>query len=208
MIKSVIYFSGRLIILKFSTKDANKEKILGVVLKYISENETHQITIREIARLAGVNSAAISYYFGSKDNLIQEACKHYYDLGNKIFEEIEANDGEPRDKLKRFFMNYTNHMFKFPGFLKAQISQYINETQIQNDVVAWLQSNCKILSDCIGKATKETNPEILYFKAIQLLSNIVYPFLLNKYSCAFGGLNFGDEAVRSKYIDTMLDGIL
>ncbi len=208
MIKTVICFFERLIILKSSTKDVNKEKILGVVLKYISENETHQITIREIARLAGVNSAAISYYFGSKDNLIQEACKYYYDLGNRIFEEIESNDDEPRDKLKRFFINYTNHMFKFPGFLKAQISQYINETQIRTDVVTWLQSNCKILSDCIGQVTEEKNPEILYFKSIQLLSSIVYPFLLNKYSCAFGGLNFGDEAIRAKYIDTMLDGVL
>ncbi len=195
-------------VLNSNVKDSSKEKILGVVLKYISENETHQITIREIGRLAGVNSAAISYYFGSKDNLIQEACKYYYDLGNKIFEELKTEDGDPRDKLKSFFINYTNHMFKFPGFLKAQISQYISETQIRTDVVAWLQSNCKYLADCIGQATKEQSQEILYFKSIQLLSSIVYPFLLNKYNCAFGGLNFGDEVIRVKYIDTMLDGVL
>lgn len=194
--------------MKFSAKDVNKEKILGVVLKYISENETHQITIREIARLANVNSAAISYYFGSKDNLIQEACKHYYDLGNKIFEELATNKYEPRENLKNFLINYTSHMFKFPGFLKAQLSQYINETEIRSDVMVWIQHNSKLLAKSIGEATKEKNPEILNYKALQLLSSIVYPFLLNKYSCTLGVLDFGDETERIKYIDTILDGVL
>ncbi len=193
--------------LNYSAKDVTKEKILGVVLNHISENQTHQITIREIARLAGVNSASISYYFGSKDNLIQEACTHYYDIGNKIFEDLGKDDYEPREKLKRFLVKYTNHMFKYQGFLKVQISQYISETEIRSDIVKWLQTNSKLLATTIGAITKEQDPEILCFKSIQLLSSIVYPFLLCKYSNGFGGLDFSNEAVRVKYIETMLDSI-
>ncbi|QVK19597.1 TetR family transcriptional regulator [Mycoplasmatota bacterium] len=47
--------------------------MVKVVLE--TENGNCDNSIREIGRLSNINSAAISYYFGSKDNLILVAIK-------------------------------------------------------------------------------------------------------------------------------------
>jgi AcrR family transcriptional regulator len=190
-----------------NTNNASKESILDAVLKHISETGSHHITIREIGRLANVNSAAISYYFGSKDALIHEACKYYYDIASKIFDELRDGKSYPRERLKQFFIAYTGHMLRYPGFLKVQISQYIGEEIIRTDVGDWTKRNIEILKDTIREAVGVEDNEILFFKSLQFLSCMVYPYLLNKYVSSIGEVDLADEALREKYVNTILDGI-
>lgn len=194
--------------MKEDKKQSTKEDILKVVLKHIAEKGTPDATIREIAKLANVNSAAISYYFGSKDNLIQEACKHYYDITNELFEELKAENSNPKEKLLHFLIKYTKHMLNYPGFLKAQISQYIQEDATRPELENWIGSNINLFKDAISDATGINDSEILNFKSIQIFSGIVFPFLLNKYRNAIEHWDYYDKGLREKYIKSMLDSIL
>ena len=46
-------------------------QIMAVALRLFAENGYHRTSIRDIAREAEVNVAMVSYYFGSKDNLLE-----------------------------------------------------------------------------------------------------------------------------------------
>lgn len=186
-----------------STRDA----ILKAVLKHITEKGTHVITIREIAKLANVNSAAISYYFGSKDGLIQEASKHYYRLSDRMFEELKDSQEAPKVKLLRFCQNYSELMLTYPGFLKAQIAQYILEEGTRPEVEEWIGRSLQVLKEVIREASGIEHDDTLLFKAMQLFSGLVYPFLLNKYGHAIGRFDFANKEVRESYILSLLSGV-
>lgn len=56
-----------------NAKDA-KERIMNTVVGLmLAQKDVSKITNREIAKLAGVNSALINYYYQSKENLLKQA---------------------------------------------------------------------------------------------------------------------------------------
>jgi AcrR family transcriptional regulator len=188
--------------------NSKKDMILKVVLDYITNHNEFDITIREIGRLAGVNSAAVSYYFGSKDNLIKEASKYYYISSNEIFKDLENKNIKPRERMISFCMNYSEHMLKYIGFLKAHISSYIVEKETECEMQDWLGTNIEEIRTTIKEHTKITDEEILNFKAIQLISSMVYPTLMNKYKSVIGGMDYCNYETRKKYYDSLIDSIL
>jgi AcrR family transcriptional regulator len=187
---------------------SKKEDILDVVLLYLTERGAHDITIREIARLAHVNSAAISYYFGSKENLMHEACKRYYDIVGEIFQGLRNNSVNPKERLRKVCIQYTEYMIKYIGFLKVQFLQYINQSDARNDMGFWLENQASLIADTIGQATHITDNETLSMKTMQLISSIVYPSLLIKYKNNSGIVDYSSKEKREKYINSIIDSIL
>ncbi|MFK4985547.1 TetR family transcriptional regulator, partial [Klebsiella pneumoniae] len=49
-----------------------KEQILAVAERLFSEQDFDAVSVRDIAKEANVNVAMISYYFGSKEKLLEE----------------------------------------------------------------------------------------------------------------------------------------
>ncbi|GJM80880.1 hypothetical protein HMSSN139_33760 [Paenibacillus sp. HMSSN-139] len=52
-----------------------KQNIIQATLELIKTEGADQVTLRKITAAANVNLALVNYYFGSKDNLINEALK-------------------------------------------------------------------------------------------------------------------------------------
>lgn len=63
-------------------KDADSERttalILDAALQLISETASTELQLRAIAKRAGVSTGTISYYFGSKEELIEACFDSYY----------------------------------------------------------------------------------------------------------------------------------
>lgn len=68
------------------TKTSSAETILRVATEMFAQHGYHGTSIREIARTAGVNVAAISYHFGGKDGLYRAVFR------SEFFEEMELFD--------------------------------------------------------------------------------------------------------------------
>ena len=66
-------------------REKTKDKIIKSTLQIMSKDGVHSITVRKIAVAAKVNIAAINYYFGSKDSLIQESLKSFLETMNTMF---------------------------------------------------------------------------------------------------------------------------
>jgi AcrR family transcriptional regulator len=82
-----------------------RERILEAAIDLFATKGFAATGVREIARAAGVNQAMISYYYGSKINLLkavfERAIKIYSQV---ILEGITAHEDEPLEvRLRRFF---------------------------------------------------------------------------------------------------------
>jgi AcrR family transcriptional regulator len=191
---------------KVENTKSTKDYILNSVLDIIGKRGINGLTIREIAREANVNSAAISYYFGSKEKLFEEAFQYYITEAHKIFENLQNSNEAPRARLKQFCVSYTEHMLAFPGLLKTQISFYILEDTVRPDVKERVENDLnsirKVLAEILDKADEQT----LLYKSVQLMSSLVYPALLNKYGSGISSIEF--DSATSKYIDVLLEGVI
>ena len=183
---------------------STKEMLLNAALEIIGQEGSHDVSIRGIAARAGVNSAAISYYFGSKDKLIKEASKHFYQMVAGIFLILDAPDMKPLKRLESFSLELINYIGRFPGFLKNEILGYGAESkEADSRVGLQIQAVEKILREITGIEDKV----LLTLKAVQLLSALIYPQLGGKHGF---GLFFADSdysALLNIYIEALIKSV-
>lgn len=99
-----------------SRADLAKGKLLEAGLRCFADRGPEGVTIREIARLSGQNSAAITYYFGGKEGLyraVLDAVMRFFKgqvlEAEKIRDALNTRDfGPPQamDVLKRIQRNF------------------------------------------------------------------------------------------------------
>ncbi len=177
-----------------------KEKILETVVTLLKDKkDISTVTNRQIASLAGVNSALINYYFQSKENLINMAVGIC--MGN-VFEEImekAANDGCPIERLKNMIKAISE-----VGFHNFNLSMITVVTEMKEGGLNTNQQILPILREIFGSSKTETELKII---ACQLLTPIQIIFL-NAYTYKnYLKCELFDDITRNKMIDAMFDNL-
>ena len=89
-----------------------KELILEAAEKLFVEKGYEGTSIRELAHAAGVNIAMISYYFGSKEKLMEELVEHKAGYTRLKLEELNKQDHlNSREKLEHIIEYYVDKIF-------------------------------------------------------------------------------------------------
>ncbi len=96
----------------FETK---KEKILDAALRLIVKHGSANITIREVAKEAGVNIAAINYYFSSKEQMLLEMEKLFRDNFDEAFTTLDRDDIFGEEKLLVWLNSALAYAVHYPG---------------------------------------------------------------------------------------------
>lgn len=97
-----------------------KLKIIQIVEKLINKKDANNISIRDMAKAADINVSMISYYFGSKEKLVEAIIKYRYATMKKIFIETYNNEiKKEKDiskKLNIIIDLYTDNISWFKSF--------------------------------------------------------------------------------------------
>jgi AcrR family transcriptional regulator len=79
-----------------------REHILSVAEELFGEKGFDGTSVRDIAQSAGVNLAMISYYFGSKEKLLESLIEFRTGYAYGILEELNKDETlSPWDKIDR-----------------------------------------------------------------------------------------------------------
>ena len=101
--------------------------IISAAVDSISENGIAGATVRDIASRASVNPAAISYYFGNRDNLIKTAFK--VSLENAF--DLEEFTFDASADYHVVFRTYLEHWMKgitqYAGLTRAHFDEVIHQ---------------------------------------------------------------------------------
>ena len=110
--------------MSLTEKVDKRAHILSVAEQLFAENGFDGTSVRDIAQLANVNLAMISYYFGSKEKLLEALIEDRagYTLG--ILEELSKNQTltpwEKIDKQVDFYVEKILNNFKFHCIMSQQ----------------------------------------------------------------------------------------
>lgn len=170
-----------------NSENCTKDIILNITVGLINNCEISKITVRNVARLAGVNIAAINYHFGTKENLLDEALKKIlspvWDIEKILDEDIQ----DPRAKLKKLlttlacFIKSSSAPFRYFIATKNVISGE------QYGTMKFIKDKLFIkLTNLISLVTGEKDLEKLTILAMQINSAIILPNLAVSKDSPFG----------------------
>src|SRR5215469_9187736 len=91
--------------------NSKREHILVIAERLFGEKGFDGTSVRDIAQAAGVNLAMISYYFGSKEKLLEALVAYRSDYVFGILEEINKEQSlTPWDKIDRLVDFYVDRI--------------------------------------------------------------------------------------------------
>ena len=188
---------------------STREKIIVAAIDCIEESGPQSLTIRSIAAKAGVNSAAISYYFGTKEKVVEEALNRTMQEFKEMPEEILRADGmDLKNRLQGFFGAFFDGLIRWPRLLKAHLQSPL---LVGNYGTPFCDMFNSFLTDLLrrleempsGQREQNLRPLI-----IQSISAILIPGLMPGLFQYFAGLDFADAEARKSYVEDLVNRIV
>lgn len=84
-----------------------REGVMAAAVQLFAEYGYHAASMREIARMAGIQAASIYYHYASKQAILVEIMETYMNQLNAALERILREEQQPR---QRFFAAIANHI--------------------------------------------------------------------------------------------------
>lgn len=145
-----------------------KEKqiaILEVAEKVISEKGFEGASIREISKRAGINLAMVSYYFGSKEKLIEALFIHKgAELKTKMKNLIEDDSLTPLERILSQTDGYLNRVFTHFNFHKIMMKEvsYLDSTVMYEQIKEIKNIKFNTIENILAEGVKQGifNPKV------------------------------------------------
>lgn len=110
--------------------DAKKEQILEAALKVAVKKGTSDITIREVAKEAKVNVAAINYYFSTKRQMLVAMEAQFLENFNDAFSSLSRTDIGDEEKLKEWLTAAMQYAVRYPGIFILLRDKFVSNAMV------------------------------------------------------------------------------
>ena len=185
-----------------------EERIVAAALTCMERDGIEATGIRAIAREAGVNSAAINYYFRSKDNLIAIALERSLEnaFGEVIsdLDRLRAGGMDLRQALTRVIDDYALHVRDFPRLAYAHLREaLVNQRYDGRAVVRLNQFLGELLARLMPDASAERAAEV-QLVLMQQWCTLVLLGMLPQLFESFVRLDFVDDGRRARFVSVLL----
>ena len=201
-----------------------EEHIMMVAEKLFAANGYNGTSVRDIAAKAKVNVSMISYYFGSKENLMEELFKWRMEEGLNFAKNIlENNELNEIQKIDAFVDNFVNRVQRLRDFfLLVHTQQVISQNKnIQNFLRAskinYIEINQKIIEQGLetGIFTKKPSYHLLQCTISGTIFNAMhgmkmYKEYLKKQKSYFDEKHFENQYFQeaSDHVKTIVRGLV
>ncbi len=144
-----------------------QQHILEISEKLFATKGYNGTSVREIAQTAGVNLAMISYYFGSKEKLLEAVFEmRTQEIRQQIEEMLQNTTQEPLDKMFRLLESYVSRIMNQQHFHKLMIRQQISEED--SAITQLIKDTKKRNQDSIKKLISEGQRKGVFKKNIDV----------------------------------------
>ncbi len=185
-------------------KNITKDFIIQKTFEIISQEGFLSITVRQIAREAGVNVSAINYHFGSKDALLQEAILVFLEKTREVFSVLDDQNLEPKERLHVLLSHFAEHIVHYPGFLKTIVGTILRGGEPPAVAVMTITGLKQKLFDLLKTWWDKPDDEI-NSALVQMFSAILFPTIMGEKVKDLYNVPYSDPAFRRQYIEQLLD---
>ncbi len=187
---------------------SGREKIYSAAIKIIGKEGILALTTRRIAQEAGVNSAAVNYYYGSKDKLVEKVLNGTLDeMAGFPSDLLDAEALEVPARLQAFFQGLLGSIVKYPGLVKAHLYAPL----VNNDYSTPFARRFRQFMEDVHTKLKDQNVELkvedadLRMALVQMISAVVLPAVFTAMFEPFARVHFSDPEVMKRYTSSLLD---
>src|SRR5699024_5593602 len=182
-------------------ENPTKDKVIDAASFLFFQNGFHGTSVRDIAEKAAVNVSLISYYFKSKQGLLEYAVTHYYDQYVQLLEDTIQNRKHASDfdtftlviyKILAFKIDH----YQLTAFIQRELS--LDSTFVREMTVTYLAKENYLLSSLFFKILSKENRKQKEFLFIQLKGMLLSPFILKHELTKY----MLDETSRQHFIKT------
>ncbi len=182
-------------------KASARDRIFEAAVECLEHDGLKKMTVRKIATLAGVNSAAINYYFGTKEALVGLIMRKTLDEMIKMPAELFASaSGSFGERLESFFIGYLEGLFRWRGVSRAHLYAPLIEGRYDTEFMHAFDVFFEALLAQLTRLDSGLAIERLRLQLIQVFSAILFPGLMPKVFIGFAGLDFDDVDTRRDYV--------
>src|SRR5512137_2106207 len=94
-----------------------RDQILDRTIYLMGKAGTTDVPVRAIAREAGVNVAAVNYYFSSKEQMLAQMAERFTRGFEEVMRLLDAPDLPPEKRLRRWSAEVMRYLADYPGVL-------------------------------------------------------------------------------------------
>lgn len=131
-------------------------EIITITEKLFAEKGFDGTSIREIAKTAGINVAMVSYYFGSKEKLLDAVIINRVSGFRMILENLQLEAISPVEKIKKFVALYIDKFYQNKDIYQIIHFEIVNQKRA-SDFPAFTEikkKNLLLLENIIAEGQK------------------------------------------------------
>ena len=133
-------------------QNSAKEKLISAAIKLFSSEGYGAVSIRQIAKQAGVNSSLISYYFNGKQGLYNATLENQLDSILQFTQKTTSENLSPEDIIKEYAYTIAAINKKSPFFIKILFREFLEPSDAFDNIIT---EKIKNLFDILSKAIKK-----------------------------------------------------
>jgi Transcriptional regulator len=188
------------------SNEETRSLLINTAVKLIGEKPSDIITVRELAREAGVNSAAISYYFGGKDQLIEKAKDIYWQQICEIFKQMEMQTTMTIDDANKYCKQILNLYFSSRGILRTEQTDFLRQG-VDSSTNSRIASQFGAIRHMILMLNPRTPYRLIVARTIRVFSSLAHPALwLEAYEKT--GATIPLDEMLDIYVEEIVNSIL
>lgn len=183
-----------------------EERIVNAAIACIEREGLHHVTIRGIAHEAGVNSAAISYYFRSKEKLVERALRTTLSNAFEDWEKLLADKGgDLRSVLRSVLGEMCEGTRRYPGLVKAHLYDTFVEGASHTPFMRRFNEFLIALAGKMKSSASRVTDREIGIALTQVTSAILLPGIFPGLFRANIGVDLRDARSRAAYVDRLID---
>lgn len=190
------------------TQQETKEKILLAAINAIEKNGIHNVTTRVIADEAGVNNAALHYYYGTKEQLVEAALRTTIEHWVADTAELVSTQSTLEARIRAILNYLLDGVLRFPNVIRAHLQQAFLEGDADSPFI-------DLLSGWLEQAYTGLEPDLdpdqktkIRLAMQSALFSLLLTGLLPETSRLNDGLSLHDENFRDTYEAFLIESIL
>jgi AcrR family transcriptional regulator len=187
---------------------AIETKIIEAAIECIEKYGIQGATNRKIAEMAGVNSAAINYYFRSKDVLIRRVMQVTLHNAFDWADIDKLPGGTAAERCKAIFTDLIAGGSHYPGITRAHFYDLLTQGDYRSLAVQQLDEFMLHLVQDLAARGAGLDPDELRLASAQIAAAAMMGILAPRLFADRLGIDLNDELTRQKFVDRLVDRLL
>lgn len=188
---------------------STNQKIIMAVISCIEKEGVHSVTTRSIAREAGVNIAAINYYFGSKEKLVEEAFEYITkDFMMDCRNIIEKKDSSKQEIINEFLGYIFTGCIGYPNVMRAFFYDPFISNKYDSPMVKALNEVMNMLYERLSGDIDERNKDELKDVLLETITSCMFIGIFPDYFNKLTDMDPKNPENLSRYVEKLTKNII